>query len=83
MVNKNIKRCLTSLVFREAEMKTTMKYFYVLISVAEIKNHDNTERWQRCRETESRMLLWGKQNGTTMVENSSTVSYKTKHGITL
>ena len=65
-------------------MKTTMKYFYTLISVAEIRNRDNTKRWQRCRETELlTYFLVGKQNGIATLENSLTVSYKTKHVIAL
>ena len=70
MANKNIKRCLTSLVFREAEMKTTMKYFYVLISVAEIKNRDNTERWQRHGATGT--LIAG-ENATWYIHSGRTV----------
>ena len=48
----------------------------------------NKESWQH--QTRAKMqrdwityVVMGKQNGTTTVENSLTVSYKTKHGITL
>ena len=44
--------------FKETQIKTTMRYLYMLIRIAKIKNRDNTKYWQRCAETRSH-VLWG------------------------
>ena len=80
MAHKHIKRCSASLGFREMQMKTTMRYYYILIGMAEIRNRDNIKCWQRGRKTEGLpCFLVRMQNGTTTLGNSVTVSYKTKH----
>lgn len=38
MANKHIKRCWTSLATRETQIKATMRYHYIHIRNAEIKN---------------------------------------------
>ena len=58
MANKHIKRCSTSLAFREIPIKTTRRYYYTLLSMAEMKNCDNTQHWHGCRETESLTYCW-------------------------
>ena len=49
MAKKHIKRCSTSPIIREMEIKTTVKHHFTPISVAIIKNN---KCWRRCREVE-------------------------------
>lgn len=49
--NKYLKSCSIFLVTWEIKIKTTMKYIYTVSNMAEIKNTDNTNYWQECRDT--------------------------------
>ena len=45
MVNKPMKRCLTSLVFSKLQIKATVKYHFVGTRVAIMKNRQWVPRW--------------------------------------
>ena len=45
MANKHIKRCLESLVIREMEIKTTMRYNFIPTTVSIIKKTGNSKHW--------------------------------------
>lgn len=45
MANKHMKRCLSSLMIRENEIKATMMYFHTAVKTAQKHTHVSTKWW--------------------------------------
>ena len=83
MPNKCMKRCFTSYVIRELQIKTTTRYCYAHIRLAKVQNTNITKCWRGCEATRTHSLLVGMQNGTATLEDSVVGSHKTTHALTI
>jgi hypothetical protein len=58
MAEKQLTKCSTSLIIREMQIKTTLRFHLTPVRMAKIKNSGDSRCWPGCRERRTLLHCW-------------------------
>jgi hypothetical protein len=79
---KHLKKCSASLIIREMQIKTTLRFHLISVRMAKIKNSGDSRCWLGCGERGHSSTVGGIASLYTTLEISLVVSQKIGHGTT-
>ena len=76
MAHKHMKRCSKSLIIKEMQIKTTVRYHLIPVRMAIIKRPTNNKFWRRYEEKGMLLHCWWECKLIVTLEDGMEIPYK-------